>query len=314
MSAFDHPVFLVGSERSGTTLLRLMLDHHPQIAFNGESEYIVAQIADDGSFPPIGRYREWLARDRIFQGSRLRIDERLDFVGLVGDFLEQKRRRDRKELVGATVHYQFRHLARIWPRARYVYLYRDGRDVADSVLRMGWAGNRYVAADWWLHAEEEWDALRATLDPARWIELRFEDLVLATRRELERLSAFLGVRYSERMLDYVKTSTYGAPDAALNYQWKSRMRKLDVQRLEHKIGERLTRRGYALSGYPRIAVGRLAGKYLYLQSRLNAFRFRLGRFGLALTLKETLSRRLGLDALHRRAVGRINEIVNSQLK
>ena len=38
------PVFLVGSERSGTTLLRLMLDHHPEIAFDKEFDYMV----DDG--------------------------------------------------------------------------------------------------------------------------------------------------------------------------------------------------------------------------------------------------------------------------
>ena len=48
-----RPVFLVGSERSGTTLLRLMLDHHPDIAFNLESVYIVAKISEDGTFPEL---------------------------------------------------------------------------------------------------------------------------------------------------------------------------------------------------------------------------------------------------------------------
>ena len=37
----ETPVFLIGSERSGTTLLRLMLDHHPNIAFNLESDFLV---------------------------------------------------------------------------------------------------------------------------------------------------------------------------------------------------------------------------------------------------------------------------------
>lgn len=37
----EPPFFLIGSERSGTTLLRLMLDHHPNIAFNLESGFLV---------------------------------------------------------------------------------------------------------------------------------------------------------------------------------------------------------------------------------------------------------------------------------
>ena len=45
------PVFLVGSERSGTTLLRLMLDHHPAIAFDKEADYMVTMVSDAGVLP-----------------------------------------------------------------------------------------------------------------------------------------------------------------------------------------------------------------------------------------------------------------------
>lgn len=37
----SEPIFLVGAERSGTTVLRLMLDHHPKIAWCSEFEYAV---------------------------------------------------------------------------------------------------------------------------------------------------------------------------------------------------------------------------------------------------------------------------------
>ena len=314
MTVVDTPVFLVGSERSGTTLLRLMLDHHPRIAFNGESEYIVTQVSDGGAYPEIESYREWLRNDRIFQGSRFSIDEGLHFVELVNDFLRQKRSRDNKQIVGATVHYQFRKLGRIWPRAKYLYLYRDGRDVANSVMRMGWAGNVYVAADWWLKAEEEWGVLRDALGHDDWIEVRYEDLMAGTRPQLERVCAFLGVEFSEKMFDYVRSSTYGAPDVSLIYKWKSAMRKVDVQQLEEKLAERLLSRGYELSGYPRISVPALTRNYLYLQSRVTAYLHRLGRYGIALTFQETLARRFGLSQLHRKAVSRINRIENANLK
>lgn len=310
----DRPIFLLGSERSGTTLLRLMLDHHPGISFNGESEYIVRRITEDGAYPAIEEFREWLASDRIFQGSRFRIDESLGFVELVNDFLNQKKSRDNKEMVGATIHYQFRKLHRIWPRARYIYLYRDGRDVASSVMRMGWAGNVYVAADWWLNAEKEWDELRSELGREDWLEIRFEDLIANAGSQLERICAFISVPYSENMFNYVGKSTYAAPDVRLNYQWRTGLCEVDVQRLEEKIGDRLLGRGYELSGHPRIPIPAYVRKYLYLQSRAKVFLIRLHRYGVALTLQETLSRRFGLHQVHRNAINRINCIINANLK
>lgn len=314
MALVEAPVFLVGSERSGTTLLRLMLDHHPRIAFNFESDYIVTQISEAGAYPEIGQYREWLTHDRAFRGSRFSIDEGLDFVGLVNHFLVQKRARDRKELVGATVHHQFRKLSRIWPRAKYVYLLRDGRDVASSAMRMGWGGNVYVAADVWLKAEQERDDARLHVEDERWLEIRYEDLIASTRPQLNRICAFLGVEYSERMFDYVNSSTYGAPDPSLSYQWKSNLARVDVQRLEEKLGDRLLRRGYPLSGYPRISIPLPVKKYLYLQSRIEAYRYRLRMYGLGLTLWETFSRRLGLDRLNRNAMARIDRITDAHMK
>ena len=44
------PLFLVGSERSGTTFLRLMLDHHPEIAFEKEFDFVVTKVSDAGEF------------------------------------------------------------------------------------------------------------------------------------------------------------------------------------------------------------------------------------------------------------------------
>ncbi|MEL7520985.1 MAG: sulfotransferase, partial [Cyanobacteria bacterium J06553_1] len=48
-----QPIFLVGAERSGTTLLRIMLDHHPQQAWCHEFEYAVDLLDESGGFPPL---------------------------------------------------------------------------------------------------------------------------------------------------------------------------------------------------------------------------------------------------------------------
>src|SRR5262249_11547113 len=140
-----------------------------------------------------------------------------------------------------------------------------------------------------------------------------EDLVASPRAQMARVCDFLGVEYSERMFDYIMDTSYKAPDANLSFQWK-RMRKLDLQRVESKLGDTLLSRGYRLSSHPRIAVSDPLERYLYLHSRFGVFIFRLRRYGIRLTLLETFSRRLGLRRAHQYAIGRIDRITDSTLE
>lgn len=308
------PVFLLGCMRSGTTLLRLMLDHHPDIAFNLESEYLVTQISEDGRFPDMRDYVDFLKNDRVFQHSHFEVRENLDYVSMVNDFLEQKRTRDRKKIVGATVHFQFSKLSRIWPEARYIYLLRDGRDVANSVVRMGWAGNSYVGADWWLEVEMEWESYRRSLPAENWIELRYTDLVTRPVEQLTRICEFLGVEYSERMFDYVHGSTYEPLNPAMIEQWKRNSDRKAIQRVEAKIGDRLLARGYKLSGYPKIKISGLKDLYLRLDSAVGTLLYRVRNYGTALVIAEFLTRRLGFRKQNLRFKKMIDEIIDANLK
>src|SRR5690606_7529119 len=100
--AIENPIFLVGAERSGTSLLRLLLDHHPDIAFQMEFEYAVDQAGPNGEAPDMARYRQWLRSNFVFKGSDFTIDDALGFRDLLDSFLEQKRQG--KPVIGATIH------------------------------------------------------------------------------------------------------------------------------------------------------------------------------------------------------------------
>jgi hypothetical protein len=310
----ENPVFLIGSERSGTTLLRLMLDHHPDVAFNLESEFLVSEISDVGAFPDAAAYRHKLRQDRVFGHSHFTIREDLEFPALVNDFLRQKLERDGKRIVGATVHYGFSKLRYLWPNAKYIYLLRDGRDVACSVVEMGWAGNTYVGANWWLEAEREWAEYQTSLPCDRWIEVRYEDLVANSQAQLRRVCDFIGVSFSERMYDYTLTSRYSLPDPAQTFKWRRKLQPRELQLLEARIGLQLAARGYELGCAASPPLSQTRGRWMQWRSRLVVVRKRISMLGFRLFALESLSRRLGWTTLHRRTRRTIDVIIDQNLR
>lgn len=310
----ETPIFLTGSERSGTTLLRLMLDHHPQIAFNLESEFLVTGISATGAFPDMADYRRTLRENRVFRHSRFAIRDDLDYPALMNDFLRQKLERDRKPVVGATVHYAFSRLKYVWPEAKYIYMLRDGRDVAASIVEMGWAGNAFIGANWWLEAEREWEELRASLAPNRWLEVRYEELIRSPAAQLARICDFAGVAFSERMFDYAQTSRYSLPDPSQGGKWRRKMAPGEIRLLEARMGPQLAARGYELSRTTPQRIAPLHASWLRLQSRLKVLRRKAATLGLWLFTVELVSRRLGWTAVNGRARHAIDALIDQNLK
>lgn len=172
----ESPMSLVGAERSGTTLLLLMLDHHPKIAFLPEFQFTVDLVGNDGRWPPVRESHAWLETSRASQDYDLEIDPDLDYPRLVDGFLGQKRDRDGKPIVGATVHHHFDRRLQLWPEARFVHLVPDGWDVAAFAIGMGWPSNTWTGTERGIVAERLWDSLRSRL-AGRTIEVRHEELV-----------------------------------------------------------------------------------------------------------------------------------------
>jgi Sulfotransferase family len=310
----EQPVFLIGSERSGTTLLRLMLDHHPDITFNMESEFLVAGVSDAGTFPDVAAYRRGLVKDRIFRHSRFDVPESLDFRALVNDFLCQRLDRDGKRIVGATVHHGFSKLRYLWPRAKYIYVLRDGRDVAFSAIEMSWAGNGYVGADCWIDAEREWAEYQKSLAPGQWIEVRYEQLMADPKAQLQRVCDLVGVDFTERMFDYTKTSSYSLPNPGVSSKWQTRKQARQVCLVEARIGPQLLARGYQLYCEVLPRIGWLGATWLKWQSRFGVLRRRAVMFGLWLAALEPISRRLGWTLVHAQVRDAIDTIIDQHLK
>lgn len=299
---------IVGAERSGTTLLRLALNGHSELAWCREFEYAVDQLGSDGSPPDLTRYRAWLSTHRIFQSTGYRVDEELQYPQLIRDFLEQQRAREGKQLVGATVHRHFDRCLRLWPSVPLIHLVRDPRDVARSVVNMGWAGNTWKGVEAWLESERLLEKVCSALPSGQHIDVHYEALVREPEQEIRRICDFLGLAYEPDMLELSQRSTYRRPDSSLAEQWRSRAPAREIRWVESQVAPEMMARGYALSGQSGRPPGALERRGLAIHDWCNRALFRVRRNGLGLFCADWFARRLRIQAWERALRLRLNAI------
>ena len=283
--------FIVGPERAGSTLLRLILGHHPDICRCDEMNYVT---------PALGRgfdtaaYATYLRRHPEFAVAGFGIDTALSFEGLARSFLVQRQNQDGCSTVGATVHHRFDALDEIWPDAKFIFLNRDPRDVARSCVRMGWAGTCWHGTAGWLEAQWMWERLKSRLEPKQIIEIRYEDLVSRSVPVLSELCTFLGVDWAPQMLEIEHDTTYQRPNPRLAESWRQRASKAQIIEVEARAGLAvLERAGYEPSGIAAGKIGIGSRVVFAVRHRINRARFRVARYGLSLWLAQIVAHRLG---------------------
>lgn len=271
------PFFMFGFERSGTTLLSMIVGAHPDIAV------------------PLSVTGMWFRF-----GSKLdeynRLETREDVERIVDDLLGEERIQlwdvtlDRSELLAtiepgaygnvvAGFHSAYarakgkRHWAcldianldgmaevnRWFPDARFLHIVRDGRDVALSHETMPYgASNTLEAAEKWRHRLTVSLKMGEIMGTSRYRVVRYEDLILETAKALEDICSFIGLPYDAEMLNYPDMVDEKVPDdrrwlwPALNKppdkskvgRWKREMSERKRIVFEGNAGDMLAHFGY----------------------------------------------------------------------
>jgi LPS sulfotransferase NodH len=215
MVGSHDPIFVVGAPRSGTTLLRLILNRHPEIGLCDETFFFYYAARRRRAFGDLANPRH---RRRLIDAylSTRRIQETGLDLGALGDRLARdgtsydaffstllrfyaeshgKTRWGEKTPLHAA---ELPTLAAWYPDCRVVHIVRDPRDVVSSLQRMPW-GARSV-----LRNARVWKRLTAppNADRAR-IErmiVRYENLVTDPPGTVRSVCDFLGVSYEPQML------------------------------------------------------------------------------------------------------------------
>ena len=308
------PVFIFGALRSGTTVFRLMLDGHEGICNPGEFDFLFRCLRKgaDGAWV---YDLEALRKDRVFNHHGMRIRDGLDGPAMLRDFIDQIRAKyERPGVFTLNLHTGADKLAELMPGVRVIRMLRDPRDVARSSIGMGWAGTTYFGLDHWIKTERQWDAAEPMIAPENRMILRYEALFRDIETELRGVYDFLGVPFSDRMLRYHETSTYGPPDPKLVEQWKRKATPRELQLMEGKLGPMLASRGYAPSGH---APDRPTGperRRLQIADLYGCWRFDVERYGAWLATAERVARRLKLAGAHRRLRLKMNMVQQQKIK
>lgn len=204
---FD-PIFLGGEGRSGTTLLRVMLDAHSAIACGPETHFLV-----DGELRRFHHHFRgtWWKRAAGYGYSLADMDDMVrDFVR--SWFETSMRRRGKRrwaDKTPQTIH-ALDYVWELFPTAKFVHVIRDGRDVACSIIPQRWGPDNVkdAARRWRLCIET---GVKHRGDP-RYAEVRYEDLVREPERELRRVLEFVGEPFEPQCLEYWKAAHDLAPE------------------------------------------------------------------------------------------------------
>lgn len=308
------PFVLVGCRRSGTTLLSLLLSHHPEIFFAGEMHFVFDYFNKNNFFPSYDEYSNKVCNDRRFKLWDLEL-KKLDFPELVNDFLIQRKNRELtdKPLYGVCAHDNLAGVLKLWPNAKIIHLVKDPRDVSSSYVAAGWAGNHWYGVNPWLKTEREWDEIKYIIPKTNYIEMQFEELVCNPKNELIKLCKFLGVDYSELMFTYSGDSSYDKIEPSKAYRWKNKSSARDISLVESKVGVLLQSRGYKPSGktFPISSLYRII---FPLEHAFNYTINKLSVYGVSLALQHIISKRLPFSKWRIEVQKRIDVIKNNNLK
>jgi hypothetical protein len=220
----DHaPVFVVGSVRAGTTLLRLMLNEHPDLAIPAESHFVALlfdRFGPDARLGPaevaeavalVAGSEAW-QRDYAHDAAQLTA-----FVGpgpmtlaeLITRVFRLEVGTDAARWGDKTPHYlsRVRALFTAFPEAQVIAIVRDPRDSYLSLVSRDWVGTtpweigRYLARNGRLvrRWQKEYSDRAFTV-------VRYEDVVLDTETVLRNLCAYLELPFDASMSTFFRNA------------------------------------------------------------------------------------------------------------
>jgi hypothetical protein len=247
------PIFIIGNPRSGTSLLRLMLTCHSNIAIPPESGFAIWWKSKYFGYEP----KDWSSKkllsacfDDILSSKKIEFLN-LDKLGLI-KFCESAPVANYAELIDRIYTYHAQSIGKLnarwgdknnfylahipdiqelFPNAQFIHIIRDPRDVVSSYLSLRNVSGKYAPQlpGTITQALEEWcrniriiqNAL-ARIPGNQVVEIRFENLVMHPESTLLKICEFLDEPFDPNMLAYPELNKELGLEPADFLEWKAK--------------------------------------------------------------------------------------------
>lgn len=223
------PIFLVGCGRSGTTLLKELLNQSNELHILKESAFIpILYLKKNkyGDFTEETQRSEFIfdlkstsrtSKEVAFEIfslteekalSLLEKNAPLKYSEAISTLFSHVAKANGKEVWGDKTPLYVNHinlLHTLFPKAKIIHLIRDPRDVASSIRKAGWSSTiREAAFIWKRNVSNGLEGRK--LNSEAYYEISYEKLILNTDTELKKLFEWLNFKYSKNILDqYIKS-------------------------------------------------------------------------------------------------------------
>lgn len=223
MNPDNAPIFIMGTQRSGTTLLRLILNAHSKIAIPEEArfltpllknKYLEKNFSGDSMQNLISylssneQFKLWNYDSRPFLAELAHKNE-ISLHELIGAMFSSYCSAEGKTIWGdkSLFFSAIDILGSLFPKSRFIHIVRDGRDVFDSWRKMDPTKNNaaVIALDWSYKLHRIESSLKL-IPSTHQMLIRYEDLISEPERITKAICAFIGVDHEINMLNFYKTS------------------------------------------------------------------------------------------------------------
>ena len=246
------PIFIGGLQRSGTSLMRRLLDSHPRIACARESPLFYENRLERIYTELRTIWPTLLNPHYVFDPHM--VDQVM--AGLIHQAVLipycQKRGKPRWANKTPETILFIDTLLALFPAAQFIHMIRDPRDALCSVRKKYCSGKgaKYYRPIWATgkpgETAEEWCrrincGLAWREQPDRYREVRYEELVTQPEATLRPLFAFLGEPWVASVLENnpIFSTSVG--------RWRSELSAAEVAEIEAVAGETMLALGYPLS-------------------------------------------------------------------